>query len=86
MHVLYNEGPSSDRIYQYKCNVGPLLNTFAICRNLSIQEFVPLKTTIKQPTLLKIAEQPFYVSYSELVNIDETYKPYETKEVLWFVW
>jgi len=86
MNVLFNEGPSSDKIFKYKCNVGPLLNKMAICSNLSVSKFVKLSQSYKKETLIKLSEITLYVSYSELVWVEDAYRPYEIKEVLWFRW
>lgn len=86
MDVLFNEGPTSDKVYKYKCNVGPLLNRMAICRDLSVSKFVKLSQNHKEHNLLELSKITLYVSYSELVWVEDAYKPYEIKEVLWFRW
>jgi hypothetical protein len=86
MDVYFNEGPSSDNIYKYTCNVGPLLNKMAVCRDLSIKKFVKLNQSHKRETLIALSKITLYVSYSELVWVEDAYRPYEIKEVLWFRW
>ncbi|MHB8209214.1 hypothetical protein [Mucilaginibacter sp.] len=86
MNVLFNEGPQSDKIFKYKCNVGPLLNKMAICRDLTVSRFVRINQQHKGKTLVDLSKITLYVSYAELVSVEETYKPYEIKEVLWFRW
>lgn len=86
MDVLFSEGPGSDIIYKYKCNVGPLVNKFAVCRDLTSRQFLQLPVDGKKQALEDLTKRVIYVSSAELIQIDETFKPYESKEVLWFVW
>jgi hypothetical protein len=86
MDVLFCEGPSNDRIYKYKCNVGPLFNKFAVRGDLKARKFSPILTENKKESLNELTNRVIYVSSAELVQVKETFKPYETKEVLWFVW
>lgn len=84
--VFYCEGNERSMIYKYRANVGPLVNRYAVCGNLTTNKTRVLSITKNDKTrvLTKILNRTIYVTSAEFVDNEVYSNP--MKEVLWFTW
>lgn len=84
--VLYCEGNEDSVIYKYKANIGPLVNRFAVCGNLTTGKVrvLSINSNNKERALTKLLNKVIYVSSTGLVDNEVYANP--MKEVLWFTW
>lgn len=83
-HVLFSKPDELEKVYLYFANIGPLVNRYAVCGNLSTNKRLqsPFYEQEKPKFLKSLIDRIIYVSRAEYVTEGET----SMKEVLWFIW